>query len=143
MWGGLPKKDAKMIQVIMNKCARMILGKSRHTRTRTLMTNCGWLYFQELVLFHLVVQLYKIVHLGTPVNLRRMLTVENDLKLTTTPGRLKIVRDSFRWRTICAWNELPSHLLHTPKLTLFKKHLKQYIIDNRADVTVRRPPDVD
>ena len=63
MWGGLPLRDIKKIQTLMNKCARVVLKKSRRTRTRNLMTDCGWLYFRELVTYHSLVQLFKIVKL--------------------------------------------------------------------------------
>ena len=46
MWGGLPSREIKKIQILMNKCARMILSKNRRTRTRSLMIGCGWLYFR-------------------------------------------------------------------------------------------------
>ena len=97
----------------------------------------------KLVCFHSTVQMHKIVHLGTPANLRNEITILQDKKIKTIPGRLKIVRDSYRWRTVRAWNDLPSHLTDITKLPLFKKHLKKHIIEGRADVTVRRPPDLD
>ena len=99
MWGGLPQKDTKKIQTIMNKCARMVLGRNRRTRTWTLMTGCGWLYFKELVSYHSAVQMFKIINFDTPVNLRNKLTVTQDRRVLITPGRVKISRDSFRWRT--------------------------------------------
>ena len=70
MWGGLTYRDSKKIQVLLNKCARMVLGKKRKTRTRELMTSCGWLYYKELVDYHSLVQLFKIINLGTPKNLK-------------------------------------------------------------------------
>ena len=90
MWGGLPRRDSKKFQVIMNKCARMVLGLGRKTRSRTLMEGCGWLYFSELVIYHSAVQMYKLVHLGTPVNLRNKLIILPDKRVDITPGRLKI-----------------------------------------------------
>ena len=143
MWGGLSKRDAKKIQILLNKCARMVLGASRKIRTRALMERCGWLYFCELVRFHSLVQMYKIVNIGTPVNLRNKLTISPDKRIIFTPGRLKISRDSFKWRTAQAWNDLPDFLLELDKTTTFKKALKRFIIESRPDVVPRRPPDLD
>ena len=143
MWGGLPQKDTKKIQIIMNKCARMVLSMSRRTRTRTLMVGCSWLYFKELVTYHSAVQMFKIVNFDTPVNLRNKLTVAQDRRVNITPGRLKISRDSFRWRTVCVWNDLPNHIITTVKLSTFKKSLRRHIIEGRADIVARRPPDWD
>ena len=143
MWGGLPQRDMKTLQTIMNKCARMILGLPRKTRTRTLMIGCHWLYFRELVVFHSLVQMFKIVNLGTPVNLRRTLTIDNDKKISTSNGRLRIVKNSFRWRTVCNWNSLPAHLILSVNLSSFKRNLRTFLIESRAEVVPRKPPDRD
>ena len=143
MWGGLPWRDTKKIQIQMNKCARVVLNKNRKTRTRSLMTGCGWLYFCELVTYHSLVQMYKIIKFEQPVNLRRMFTLSQNGRVQSVPGRLKISRDSFKWRTVCAWNGLPEYLIMTTKLSLFKKLLRKHIIDGRADIVARRPPEVD
>ena len=105
----------------MNKCARMVLGSNRRTRTRTLMVGCNWLYFNELVIYHSAIQMYKIVKFNTPVNLRNKLTVTPDGKVSTIPGRLKISRKSFRWRTVDIWNELPDYIIETTKLSSFQE----------------------
>ena len=143
MWGGLAKKDANKIQVLMNKCARVVLGKSRKTRTRALMEGCQWLYFNELVLYHSLLLMYKIIHIGKPANMRNKLTILPNMRVQIEPGRLKISRTSFKWRTAEAWNDLPDHLLEISKISSFKKSLKKFITDNRKDVTPRRPPDLD
>ena len=143
MWGGLPKRDMKTLQIIMNKCARMILGLPRKTRTRALMTGCQWLYFRELVEFHSLVQMFKIVNLGTPVNLRKTLIIDNDKRITTSNGRLKIVKNSFRWRTVSSWNSLPAHLILSGNLSSFKRNLRKFLIDSRVQVVPRKPPDWD
>ena len=116
---------------------------SRKTRTRTLMEGCKWLYFEELVKFHSLVQMYKIINFEKPTHLWKKLTIEQDKRIKIQPGRLRISRDSFRWRTSREWNELPDDLLEVNKLSVFKKTLKRYIIDMRPDVVQRRPPDLD
>ena len=143
MWGGLPLRDAKKIQILMNKCARIVLKKSRRTRTRNLMLECGWLYFRELVMYHSLVQLFKIVKLCKPVNLRNRLSVTQDGKIDLAPGRLKIARQSFLWRTVSDWNDLPETLISVTKISMFKKQLKKHIIEDRPLVIARRPPDLD
>ena len=140
MWGGLQKRDAKKIQILLNKCARMVLGASRKTRTRSLMERCGWLYFSELVNFHSLVLMYKIINIGTPENLRNNLTLSPDKRIVFSPGCLKISRDAFKLRTSQAWNELPDYLLELDKISTFKKGLKRLIIERRLDVVPRRPP---
>ena len=143
MWGGLSVRDSKKLQTIMNKCARMVLGVSRRTRTRALMVGCGWLYFRELVDYHSLVQMFKLVNIGTPENLRNKLKILPNKKIEITPARLKIASKSFRWRTTKVWNDLPDNILNIVKLSIFKKVLRRFMIDSRADVAQRRPPDPD
>ena len=82
--------------------------------------------------------MFKLVHIGTPVNIRNKLNVLQDKKIDICPGRLKISRDSFRWRTALAWNILPEYLINAEKISSFKKQLHRHIVKNRADV-VQRP----
>ena len=143
MWGGLPLRDTKKNQILMNKCAQMILGKNRRTRTRSLMIGCGWLYFVELVRYHSLVQLFKTVKSNKPENLRKMLTVDQEGKIQLIPGRLKISRELYRWRTVREWNILPAYLILVVKVSVFKKLLKKHIIEERLEIIARRPPELD
>ena len=45
VWGGIPQREANRIQRLINKCARVVLGKGRKTRTRALLVGCDWFYF--------------------------------------------------------------------------------------------------
>ena len=138
MWGGLPAKDAKKIQIIINKCARMVLGANRRVRTRTLMEKCGWLYFRELVDYHSLIQIYKLIKVVKPTNLRRQFTIRQDNSIDIFPARLKISRLSFKWRTANLWNDLPEYLRDIDKISSFKISLKRYIIEGRAEIVPRR-----
>ena len=143
MWGGLTSKDILKLQRLLNKCARMILDKGRRTRTRELMTGCGWLYIKELIKFHSAVQVYKIINFKKPRNLRNKFTLDADKRISTSVGRLKMVRQSFRWRAIVTWNNLPDSLINAPKLSMFKKMLKKHLIECRTAIVPRPPIDMD
>ena len=125
MWGGLTNKDSKTLQILINKCARMVLGVSRRVRTRALMEGCGWLYFRELVQYHSLVQMYKIINLGVPVNLRNKLNILPNKTIEFPPARLKISRRSFRWRTSQDWNDLSDTLRFSGKLSMFQKRAQK------------------
>ena len=143
MWGGLMNRDCRKIQRLLNKCARMVLGRNRKTRTRKLMQECNWLYFTELVSYHSVIQLYKIINSNKPVNLCNKFSITPESRILITPGRLNIARNSFKWRSVHTWNELPSHVIECTKLSGFKKALRRHIIEDRAEITPRRPPELD
>ena len=137
MWGGLPSKDILKLQRLLNKCARMVLDKGRRTRTRELMTGCNWLYIKELIKFHSAVQVYKIINFEKPRNLRNKFTLDADNRISAPVGRLKMVRQSFRWRVTETWNSLPDTLINTPKLSIFKKTLKKHLIESRTEIVPR------
>ena len=107
------------------------------------MIGCSWLYFRELVDYHSIVQMFKLVNIGTPINLRNRIEILPDKKISIPPARLRISSKSFRWRTTQVWNDLPDHILLITKLSVFKKTLKKHIIDGRAEIALRRPPDWD
>ena len=79
------------------------------------MLGCNWLYWRELVNFHSAVTMFKIVNTGLPANICNKLTVLPDRKVHTTVARLKIVKSSFRWRTVEFWNNLPQDIINMDK----------------------------
>ena len=50
---------------------------------------------------------------------------------TTIPARILTTATGFRWRTTPEWNNLNDELKNCKKLNIFKKLLKQQIIQNR------------
>ena len=143
MWGGLPQKDTKKLQILMNRCARIVLGKGRRTRTRTLMEGCRWLYMSELIDYHTSVQMFKIIFLNKPENLRNKLVIDPSNRIQISEGRLLLSRKSFHWRASCTWNKLPEFVISAGKLSSFKKRLKKHLIDSRPEVIPRRQINVD
>ena len=121
----------------------MVLGYSRKTRTRKLMEDCKWLYFRELVLYHSLIQLFKIVLFNKPKELSLKLTVNVDRTILVTRPRLKCVKRSFRWWSVEKWNDLPDSIRQVDKLSTFKKSLRKHIIDGRAAIIPRKPPELD
>ena len=106
MWGGLTLRYTKKIQRLLNKCARVITGASKKTRTRDLMIKCGWLYFAELVTLHSLLMLWKILHIETPYHLAKTVQLNENNYTVTTAGRLQMTRRSFKWRSVQEWNKL-------------------------------------
>ena len=100
MWGGLSKSDCRKFQTLLNKCARMITGRPRKTRTCVLMTDCNWLYFVELVEFHSVLTMWKILRKNIPYHLSRSISLDDRNMAVLPAGRIQLVRSSFLWRTL-------------------------------------------
>ena len=140
MWGGLNLRDTKKIQVLLNKCARVITGAPRKMRTRDLMVKCGWLYFAELVNLHSLLMLWKILHMRKPYYLAKTIYLDqNNLAITSVP-RLQMTRQSFKWRSAQEWNMLNADLRGEKNLIKFKRNLKKYIVQIRPPVVQRVRP---
>ena len=140
MWGAISLKDSKSIQTLLNKCARQITNLPRKTRTRTLMVQCRWLYFTELVCFHSLLAMWKIIKLGIPYYLKKHINLNHDNTVTTSTPQIQTTRKLFRFRTVDDWNILPPILRNLNSYTKFKVQLRRHIIESRPEIIPRRPP---
>ena len=61
LWGGCEKYLVKSLQIVQNKAARVVTGKSWYTPVRRLLKDCRWLSVQQLIFFQTVVQVHKIL----------------------------------------------------------------------------------
>ena len=50
--------------------------------------------------------MWNIVHKHIPKQLHNEIQVDTDMIITTVPPRLLTVANSYRWKTIGAWNQL-------------------------------------
>ena len=138
MWGGLPNTETRKIQVLLNKTAQFVTGLSSRTRTKTLMTECDWLYATELVKYHSLVHMWRIVRLGTPYYLRKEIKIDEDNILSTNNSRITLVKNAFKWRTVKEWNELNPILRAEMSIRIFKKTLRKHLIESRQGIVQRR-----
>ena len=134
MWGGLSNTDCRKFQTLLNTCARVITKKPRNTQTRMLMVECNWLYFKELVIFHSLLMMWKLVILKSPYYLSKAVVLGPDNRITSKKGCILLVRNSFIWRSTTEWNSLPENLREIRVVHVFKRELKKHIIDLRPPV---------
>ena len=140
MWGGMNSTDSRKLQSLLNSCARMITGLSRRTRTRTLMTECNWLYIGKLVKLHSLLAMCRIVRRGTPYNLSVSVSLDEEDKISTNRGRIQLVRRSFKWRTVEDWNSLSQELHGNTSYLSFKRGVRKYLVDSRLPIVNRVRP---
>ena len=70
VWGSCEKYLIKILQVLQNKAARLVTGKSWFSSTRRLLKDCNWLSVQQLVFFHTALQIHKIMLSGTHTSVK-------------------------------------------------------------------------
>ena len=131
IWGAAHKNSIRKVQVLMNQAARFITGADRRTRTSKLMESCNWLSAKELIDYHSLVSMWRVVSLGIPAQIREHLAITEDRLISTRPARLKIVRRSFKHRTIPIWNKLPEDIRSINSISIFKKRTKRWIVECR------------
>ena len=130
-WGGTQKTNIKKVQTILNQTARFVTNSNKRTRTTKLMKLCNWLNVHELVSYQSLMTMWMIVYKNTPEQIAEHLAISDERTITTRPARLLIVKNSFRNRTVKIWNRLPQEIRDINKISLFKKRVKNWLIDSR------------
>ena len=88
LWGGATQNYVRKAQILMNRAARFVTKMPRKTRIRTLLEKCRWLSVKEMIKFHSLLQLWKILRMKKPESMYRKYTMEEDDKISTTGNRL-------------------------------------------------------
>ena len=139
LWGGSAKYLLESVQKAQNKAARVVTKLDWSTPVAELLKQCGWLSVQQLIVYHSVVQVYKIMQNESPKFLYSMFSATYSYKTKYSQGglikhtrsfRLDITESSFRWRAAKAYGELP---LETRKLKTckeFKISAKKWVKEN-------------
>ena len=141
LWGGCESYLLNSLQKIQNKAARFVTRQRFDTPIKTLLKQCGWMSVRQLVMYHSLVLLYKVLKSKHPKYIFSKMTVDfsrrtrqtdnNILRLGThTDYKLELAGNSFRWRTAQQWNNLPVSLRNEQTIEKFKSKLKLWIMEN-------------
>ena len=115
LWGGCEKHLIKSLQMVQNKAARVVTGKSWFTPVRRLLKECRWLSVQQLIFFQTAVQVHKILLSGGPTFFRQRLRVQHPRETRqATQGNVWRGLDwssrSFSARGAQSYNMVPAHI---------------------------------
>ena len=148
LWGGCELYLISSLQTIQNKAARAVTKLGWYTTTEELLKQCGWLSVNQLIVYHTLILVYKVISNKSPVYLHNKITTEFayptrmwthfkdgniDTNLRVRPNQDTshlITSRSFRWRSSKLWNALPVELRHCKSLDNFKSTLKTWIKQN-------------
>ena len=139
LWGGCEGYILKSLQIIQNKAARAVTRNNWETPVGTLLKQCNWLSVKQLVMYHSLILLFKVLQTKSPKYIHMKMSIEYARKTRQTEknplrpqvdSKLELTRNSFRWRTDSQWNELPAHIRNIKTLKKFKSHLKSWISEN-------------
>ena len=132
VWGGAPITYIRKLQRIVNNSARYILNGARRWKTDRLMAEVNWLRVDEMMEFHSLLTLWKILRKQTPKYLAQKFIIGDDWRISTSSPRLQITVSAFRWRSRQMWNRLPDNIRLLDNISGFKKHLRTWIVGRRS-----------
>ena len=127
------------LQKAQNRAARFVTKLDWSTPVSELLKQCGWLSVHQLVVYHSVVMVFKVINKETPKYLHSMFSAKYNYKTKqadkgdlrhTRDLDLGITEDSFRWRAAKSYNELPLDIKNAATLEAFKKSVKTWIKTN-------------
>ena len=139
LWGGCTKELIHALQVVQTKAGKVVTKLDWYTPTRVVLHQCGWLSVQQLVVYHTVVMVYKILKNQSPSYLYSMFSTNYNygtrqagsgmIRSTRTPT-LDLASCSFRYRATVMYNDLPLYLREKSTLSGFKLATKDWIRSN-------------
>ena len=136
LWGYSDKYLLKAIQILQNKAARVVTGKTWWTPVRILLKDCKWLSINQLVFFHTALQTHKIIRSGFPVYFsQNMSTVHPYRTRQATDGSIwrgeeDLTGTSFSSRGAQTYNSLPASIKNCRTVETFKYKLRKWVATN-------------
>ena len=136
LWGGCEQYLIRSLQVMQNRAARAVTGKTWWTPTRRLLQDCRWLSVRQLIYYQTALQTYKILRSGKPVYFKQRMTTVHPLRTRQATGggiwrgEETQTGSSFTSRGAQAYNSLPAVIRNSRTPQTFKKKLKQWIASN-------------
>ena len=139
LWGGCSKGLVKTLQTIQNKAERAVTKLDWNTPTAVHLKQCGWLSVQQLIFYHSVLLVYKVLKTKSPKYLYDMFSTPYNYKTRQADDvkirheqklKLDLAADGFRWRASGQFNLLPLSIRNIATFTKFKTAAKKWIRQN-------------
>ena len=137
----ISKEDMRKLQVMQNKCLRMLTNLDRDTPTATLLHRTKLMSVHQMVAHHTAVQVYNVYRNRAPhYHYQRMFSNLNETRTmgnrSTTNHSARVYftgslgRSSFFYRGSRIWSALPLNIKTAPTLQSFKSRCKRWTMAN-------------
>ena len=141
LWGGTEDYLLQALQVVQNKAARFVARRGKYTPVADLLSQCGWLSVKQLVFYHSVILIHKTMLTACPKYIYSKLSSQfpYNTRLAESDSvrmgpefmcKLEITEKSFMNRSTVSYNKLPAEIRKLPRIELFKKKLKVWVLEN-------------
>ena len=134
VWSGTYEVHLKKFQRIMNSAARYVLNTGRRWWSNRLMEACKWMGVRELVEYHSLLTLWKVLNKEVPGQLFDKFHWIDDRRISTNVPRLQTTEHYWRWRSDDYWNMLSDTLRYSNSISHFKSELKKFIISRITEI---------
>ena len=132
LWGGTEEYLLSSLQIVQNKAARFVARRSKYTPVVGLLRQCGWLSIRQLVFYHSVINIYKILQTTYPKYIYNKLCSEfpYNTRLAQSDSvrmgsafqcKLELTEKSFLNRATVSFNKLPSEMRKIRKIESLRK----------------------
>jgi len=138
-----PESTMKKLQRAQNNAARVVLAVNRRSDAKPLLRQLHWLPVRQCVMHKMAVLMRKTRTTGVPAYLNEHLvphvavhhTRSASLPLLTVPKlTTDFSRRSFSYSAPVIWNSLPSNILLCNSDSVFRKHLKTFVLCRLIDL---------
>ena len=127
-----------LLQVQQNTAARHITKLPWMTPTATLLKQCNWLSVRQLIMYHSMILLHKVLVNRKPGYIFEKLehvdktTMNSDSHSLLDRRKFKTTtaNRSFIPRAISEWNKLPAEMRAIESQLIFKRELRKHVMNN-------------
>ena len=136
IWGSCEKYLVKSLQVLQNRAARAVTGKSWFTSTRRLLQDCNWLSVNQLIFYQTVLQTHKVLVNGSPTYFSQRMGSQHPYQTRQAAGgsiwrgEEHRSKAGFCQRGAQLYNSIPSYIRNSGTLPTFKYKLRQWVTTN-------------
>ena len=100
LWGSATPNHLRKAQTVLNFAARFVTKLHRKTRTSIFMSKCGWLNIRDMMKYHSLVHVWKILKWKMPISLYKQYDITDDWLISTS-----VPHCSYPWHgRWCLWS---------------------------------------
>ena len=142
-WAPATALQRKRVDKVINFAVRIVTGKRKTDHVTESRKGLGWLSFDETVCLRDCIRVHRAIHeVDGPRAIREQIKRRSDISQRSTratedgtflqtsslkPPRLELVKLSFPYRAVTAWNSLPDPARHCAGLNGFKRQVKLFV----------------
>ena len=134
------KHHCNILQILENKVLRLLTGHGYDVSIKQLLEESGQMSVQQLVCYHTLLTIFKVVRTGEPRYLAGRLGVDQIVQERGRTGRrqhdirlnyeLSISRAGTLYRGKILWNSLPVTIRTVTTISRFKRMVKEWVKNN-------------